>query len=1244
MKKTTDPKNNSIETTYDATLHQYPVTIKNALNQTQQFTYDYKTGQALTAKDLNSKTTTKVYDSLGRPKEIYGPKDTDGYASVICEYDLSAIPSKITQKVKTDYGAANYLTTYTFSDGFGRTIQVRSPAEPDGVTQRQVVSGAAIYDYNGKVKESYRNYFEGYSASYSAPAYSAAKTTYDYDALGRTIKITAQKEDGSPIYAENAYSGWTTTSTDFNGNKKDTYCDAYGNTIRVTEYNEGNTYNTYYAYDSLGNLKEVKDTLGNETTLTYDSLSRKLSMSDPNMGNWSYAYDDNSNITSQTDAKGQKATFAYDALNRLVCRTTSEGATVTYSYDQGTNGIGCLNRVDYYGGYTEFYHDEIGRETKSIKSIDSSVYTVERTYDALDRIRTLKYPDNEMLTYTYGVSGAVTKIQGLTKTYVSSIEYNVFGQMTKVIYGNNTFTAYSYNEYTQRLDSLLTKGPSGAIIQHLGYQFDNAGNVKSIIDAKNTASQAFEYDDLYRLKRAQNPTGYGTLDFAYDPIGNMTQKGNMILQYPSSGPGAVRPHAVSSLRTSQTNETVSITYDANGNMLSKGNITYKYDSENHLKKVTKPDSVISGTYNIELKAGWNFLSLPCVPTGYSASSAIPISTALSSISGKYSQVTRYNTSTGKYESYAGNSQYDRFNTLEYLKGYQIYCDAACTLTITGSSPSSAYSLQLSTGNNLVGVDITNNGKSASAAFSGISYSSIKWYNPNTKAIETIGSGDTVYMGRSYWLNVTSASAYSVTALTYITSFGYDGDGGRIKKTVDGVTTIYVGPLFEKTSGITTRHIYLGASRICSVSAAGGMSFYHGDHLGSTGDITDQNGNLMQHTEYKPYGEFSPTSATFGDTTDCLFTGQLFDKSTNLYYYNARYYDPELGRFITPDIMVQAPYDAQSLNRYGYCHNNPIIYSDPTGHFWFLAAVIVGAVLGGVSAGINGQPIWEGVLKGAIGGALVSCGGAAFGVWGAVAGGAIAGAGNAAVSGGNIGFGALVGGVGAGLGFGLGQWAGGWNSGSFWGELAASAFAGAIAGGLGSELSGGSFGEGAWMGAAYGTAGFIGAKAVNQMDPTYRTEQKNKQVLKAKHNMCIKRNDMIKIHVSSRGVFWFAKHQFLTPLHEMGPDPSVGGAIRTTNKVEDLKGWGTYQKTQSSTDVRTTTVEVSFSGLVESIEMYNSSWVDQNIHYNAFNCNSNYAINTIIYAAGGNVAQGIGYCPSFSNVPSSTLYLPPVRGE
>lgn len=76
-----------------------------------------------------------------------------------------------------------------------------------------------------------------------------------------------------------------------------------------------------------------------------------------------------------------------------------------------------------------------------------------------------------------------------------------------------------------------------------------------------------------------------------------------------------------------------------------------------------------------------------------------------------------------------------------------------------------------------------------------------------------------------------------------------------------------------------------------------------------------------------------------------FTGQELDPETGLYYYGGRYYDPELGRFISPDPFVQDPEDPQNLNRYSYVLNNPQSYIDPTGYF-------VEWLLGGAAAGVE----------------------------------------------------------------------------------------------------------------------------------------------------------------------------------------------------------------------------------------------------------------------------------------------------
>ena len=70
------------------------------------------------------------------------------------------------------------------------------------------------------------------------------------------------------------------------------------------------------------------------------------------------------------------------------------------------------------------------------------------------------------------------------------------------------------------------------------------------------------------------------------------------------------------------------------------------------------------------------------------------------------------------------------------------------------------------------------------------------------------------------------------------------------------------------------------------------------------------------------------------STPYRFTGQREEEALGLYYYGARWYDPDLKRFIQPDTIVPQPGNPQSLNRYSYCLNNPVKYTDPTGHTVF----------------------------------------------------------------------------------------------------------------------------------------------------------------------------------------------------------------------------------------------------------------------------------------------------------------------
>ena len=122
-------------------------------------------------------------------------------------------------------------------------------------------------------------------------------------------------------------------------------------------------------------------------------------------------------------------------------------------------------------------------------------------------------------------------------------------------------------------------------------------------------------------------------------------------------------------------------------------------------------------------------------------------------------------------------------------------------------------------------------------------------------------------------------------------------------------------------------------------------------------------------EYTPYGEVSRNTGPY--TTDKRFTGKTWDETSALMYYGARYYDPQIGRFVTADPTIQRPYDPQDFNRYTYTRSNPIKYVDPTGlgwwdWLWSFIAGVVGAIITVVCSAI---PVIGTVLGAAIGGAV-----------------------------------------------------------------------------------------------------------------------------------------------------------------------------------------------------------------------------------------------------------------------------------
>ena len=347
---------------YDSTFQTFPIGVTNALGHqihTEMYGVNPNPSQDATAGlygqtqmtwDPNNASVLMKYDSFGR--EILRQADGTSPISTTWTCVGCGIGTQ-SARVLVGTGSEALLTT-TYFDGLGRTFK----KEQTGPSQPAPTTIVTETDYNvtGTIKR------------ISTPRFTTETnvlwTAMQYDPLERLIRVDLPSPSGQSIRTLTCYADWATVIIDANNHKKRETRDAYGRLVRVDEYTGtftscstllGTPYaTTHYEYDVLGNLTKVIDKKGNVTTMRYDSLGRKIAMSDPDMGHcgdlmttapntdypwyptpcWNYQYDAAGNLISQTDAKGQEITFLYDILNRRVRKTTPSGNT-TYTYDMG---------------------------------------------------------------------------------------------------------------------------------------------------------------------------------------------------------------------------------------------------------------------------------------------------------------------------------------------------------------------------------------------------------------------------------------------------------------------------------------------------------------------------------------------------------------------------------------------------------------------------------------------------------------------------------------------------------------------------------------------------------------------------------------------------------------------------------------------------------------------------------------------------------------------------------------------
>ena len=951
----TDPNGNHALTQLDSLGHAKSVTLDSGgLNLTRSFTYDGH-GKPATETDPNTNTTTYAFDGLGRKvRERSPPLALDGGSTgeavrtwaydfagrVVREMDADGVYTTHAYDVLGREAwrtiAGDTVSTWTYHDGLGADPAV---TETDG-NQKPVLHSldalgreTATTDQEGK-KASF--VFDANGRKVQSTDRESKVQRFEHDALGRLTKTTwvgGATGTGADLLESVAYddTARTVTTTDRIGYLHAVASDAAGRKVKETKSDtvagdpdSGKSLVTgLWSYDGLDHVVTFTDANQNVTGYAYDAAGRKSSETLDGVKT-AYTYDKMDHMVQSWACQGPACpvdqghllkTYAYDAGYRLMTEQNAGGPVVTYGYDLAGNKLSVT--------------DGLGKKTAF-------------TYDARRRLTGVLDPVNTQTLYTYDGNN-----NRLAMSVASAAKLR-----------------WTYTD-TNRL-ATEQRGSSGPLTT---YAYNNEGDRVSITDG-NRQSFAYTPDALGREARAIYPAGSappGTLKFIDRAFDNLDHPASVVQTLSGSGqsPDATQARALrwdylgrQSDETDAHGTLLHFDYDGNGNRLKTTvtlfggtgrQITYAYDARNRLKSVLDETGLTAYTY-----VYWgNLVDSVTRPDGSTESYTYDGADRLASKSAKdsggnvivsyayeYDAANRRTKQTETHGSASEETDYTYYDdgaleTVTYADGTSVtydYDSFGNRLQETASQGSTVQSTKKYTYNDLDQLTGLSDGTNTTT------YT----YDDNGNQIaKADGTGTTTfaYTSRDMLSQVTVG-----TASTY---FAYDDLGRRIQKAAPSLTEYCVwdgrslaAELDAQSPGAFLRSYTHGLDLIRE-SLNGTIVEAYTDALGSVGAIApEHHPQNAEHYWYAPFGNFRTESHPGGDcggtenTLTCqapyTFTGHLYDQESGLFYFGARYYDPETGRFLSQDPVAGDALNPPSLHKYLYAYSSPMNYTDPWG--------------------------------------------------------------------------------------------------------------------------------------------------------------------------------------------------------------------------------------------------------------------------------------------------------------------------
>ncbi|MDQ0899517.1 polymorphic toxin-type HINT domain-containing protein [Paenibacillus sp. V4I7] len=559
---------------------------------------------------------------------------------------------------------------------------------------------------------------------------------------------------------------------------------------------------------------------------------------------------------------------------------------------------------------------------------------------------------------------------------------------------NTAGNVYSYAyDIMDRIKSVIFpfQGSLGAvkINKSNSFSYDKNGNLLAVTDpnAKTwTTVQYNEQDDIKQLNETVTWNGtpfVNSWTFGYDnKSGLLNRVGFPTAQFALMGyDNAERLKDLSFGNSAAVSKSFAYNYDLNGNLTSYGtgasNFTANYDKMNRVTKVAEPTTsnylennyddegrrtklrVYNGTLGFDWNYDYTYDNSGKPKKFHDASynrdswylfdeAGRPVKTYNSNTSATFNEYDQEGRTIQLRAEIAG-ATVDKFR-YEYDTGSKItkiWSDMdGSWVEYTYDSLDQLLQEKYSAGT-IIEYQYDELGNRTKAIKNGVA--TTYTYNPEKNRLVSVGSNNYSYDATG---NVVGDGSYTYVwgddnklkevkqGSNSVAAFTYDALGNRDTLSTGGITKEYhydgnFVTYVKESDGKIYRFAYDHNGSPIFMSYQGSQYWYHYDEHGNVIRMTDSNGTTVVQYKYDAWGNITSTTSTnsvIASLNPYRYAGYWYDEATKKYYLNARYYDPQIGRFLSKDPIAIRIGSELSLNAYSYADNNPVMHADPEGKF------------------------------------------------------------------------------------------------------------------------------------------------------------------------------------------------------------------------------------------------------------------------------------------------------------------------